>query len=158
MLSNVFVESNVNYITMFAISNTNWFSFKRANIQMKRNSFDPSNSIYQYLKDFFVFQLNSNPWQSNRWLITCYCLVAMHRSRKMKHGNWTFIMHFNPLMFSVTFLYPLKTSEKRRFSDVFRGYQNETLDINGLRKDIVLFIFFSIVFFKSIQILKSIPR
>ena len=105
---------------MFAISNTNWFSFKRANIQMKRNSFDPSNSIYQYLKDFFVFQLNSNPWQSNRWLITCYCLVAMHRSRKMKHGNWTFIMHFNPLMFSVTFLYPLKTSDKCRFSDNFR--------------------------------------
>ena len=64
----------------------------------------------------------------------------------------------NPLMSSVTFLYPLKTSEKRRFSDVFRGYQNETLDINGLRKDIVLFIFFSIVFFESIQILKSIPR
>ena len=36
-------------------------------------------------------------------------------------------------MFSVTFLYPLKTSEKRRFSDVFRGYKNVTLDINGLR-------------------------
>ena len=38
----------------------------------------------------------------------------------------------NPLMFSVTFLYPLKTSEKHRFSDVFRGYKNLTLDINGL--------------------------
>ena len=35
-------------------------------------------------------------------------------------------------MSSVTFLYPLKTSEKRRFSDVFRGFKNVTLDINGL--------------------------
>ena len=35
-------------------------------------------------------------------------------------------------MSSVTFLQPLKTSEKRRFSDVFRGYINVTLDINGL--------------------------
>ena len=39
---------------------------------------------------------------------------------------------FNPLMSSVTFLYPLKTSENLRFSDVFKGYKNVTLDINGL--------------------------
>ena len=32
---------------------------------------------------------------------------------------------------SATFLYPLKASEKRRFSDVFKGYKNVTLDING---------------------------
>ena len=36
-------------------------------------------------------------------------------------------------MSSVTFLYSLKTSENRRFSDVFRGYKNVTLDINGLK-------------------------
>ena len=38
----------------------------------------------------------------------------------------------NPLMSGVTFLYPLKTSEKRRFYDVFRVFKNVTLDINGL--------------------------
>ena len=37
-------------------------------------------------------------------------------------------------MSSVTFLYLLKTSEKRRFYDVFRGYKNVTLDINELRE------------------------
>ena len=42
-------------------------------------------------------------------------------------------IYFNPLRFTVTFLYPLKTSGKRRFSDVFRGYKNVTLDINGFK-------------------------
>ena len=35
-------------------------------------------------------------------------------------------------MSSVTFLYRMKTSGKRMFSDVFKGYKNVTLDINGL--------------------------
>ena len=43
----------------------------------------------------------------------------------------------NPLMSSVTFIYTLKTSEKRRFSDVFRGYKNVTLDINGLMENFI---------------------
>ena len=33
---------------------------------------------------------------------------------------------------NVPFLYPLKTSENQKFSDVFRGYKNKTLDSNGL--------------------------
>ena len=37
-------------------------------------------------------------------------------------------------MSNVTFLYLLKTSEKRRFYDVFGGYKNVTLDINELRE------------------------
>ena len=37
-------------------------------------------------------------------------------------------------MSSVRFLYPLKKSEKLRFSDIFRGYKNVTLDINGLKE------------------------
>ena len=53
-------------------------------------------------------------------------------------GKWRkpFCLHkvaFSPLMSSVTFLYPLKTSEKRMFSDVFGRYKNVTLDINGLK-------------------------
>ena len=34
----------------------------------------------------------------------------------------------NPYSPNVTFLYPLKTSENRRFSDIFRGYRNVTLE------------------------------
>ena len=34
------------------------------------------------------------------------------------------LTHFS----SVTFLYPLKTTENQIFSDVFRGYRNVTLD------------------------------
>ena len=33
----------------------------------------------------------------------------------------------NPYSPSVTFLYPLKTLDNRRFSDVFRGYRNVKL-------------------------------
>ena len=33
---------------------------------------------------------------------------------------------------NVTFLYPLKASENQRFSDVFRGFRNDTLAWHGL--------------------------
>ena len=42
--------------------------------------------------------------------------------------------YLNPLMSSVTFLYPLKTSEKHMLSHVFRRYKYVTLDINGSRR------------------------
>ena len=45
------------------------------------------------------------------------------------------IWGFTILIFKLTrvpLLYPLKTSESQRFSDVFRGYRNETLVENGL--------------------------
>ena len=38
----------------------------------------------------------------------------------------------NPFYSNVTFLCPQKLSENHRFSDVFRGYRNVTLDKNGL--------------------------
>ena len=38
----------------------------------------------------------------------------------------------NPLMFSVTFLYPLKTSQKCRFPDIFKENKNVTLDIKDM--------------------------
>ena len=38
------------------------------------------------------------------------------------------LLLINPFLFSVTFLYPLKTSETLWFSDIFRGYRNVTLD------------------------------
>ena len=42
--------------------------------------------------------------------------------------------HFNPLISSATFLYPLKTSEKRMLSDVCRGYKYVAPDIKGSRR------------------------
>ena len=41
--------------------------------------------------------------------------------------------YINPYSPNVTFLHPLKTSENRRFSDIFRGYRNVTLREYGLR-------------------------
>ena len=46
----------------------------------------------------------------------------------------------NPLMANITFLYYLKTLEKRRFSDVFRGYKDVILDINGLKLEVFLWL------------------
>ena len=42
------------------------------------------------------------------------------------------IISVNPYSPNFTFLYPLKTSENRRFSDVFRGYSNVALGEYGL--------------------------
>lgn len=38
-----------------------------------------------------------------------------------------FTLEFNVLKLDVTFLYPLKTRENQRFSDVYRGLKNGTL-------------------------------
>ena len=40
--------------------------------------------------------------------------------------------YVHPYSTNVPLLYPLKTSEKQRFSDVFRGYRSRTLVENGL--------------------------
>ena len=47
------------------------------------------------------------------------------------------IISVNPYSPNFTFLYPLKTSENRRFSDVFRGYSNVTLGEYGLNSSII---------------------
>ena len=42
----------------------------------------------------------------------------------------------NPFSTNVPLLYPLKTSENLRFSDVFRGYRSRALVENGLTWEI----------------------
>ena len=42
------------------------------------------------------------------------------------------LVSFNPFLTNASLLYPLKTSENLRFSDVFRGYRSGTLVENGL--------------------------
>ena len=44
----------------------------------------------------------------------------------------TFLQGINPFSADVPLLNPLKTSENRRFSDVYRGYWSGTLVENGL--------------------------
>ena len=51
-------------------------------------------------------------------------LISRHISQSV-FLKWVMI---NPFESSVTFLYPLKTSENLWFSDVFRGYRNMSLD------------------------------
>ena len=47
----------------------------------------------------------------------------------------------NPFSTNVPLLYPLKTSENQRFSDVFRGYRSGTLVENGLRYVLASWLF-----------------
>ena len=42
------------------------------------------------------------------------------------------IEDINPFLVNIPFLNPLKTSENRNFSDVFKGFRNEILTGNGL--------------------------
>ena len=53
-------------------------------------------------------------------------LVLIFRILLLTICKW--YMQINRFQSSVTFLHPLKTSENERFSDVFRGYRNVTLD------------------------------
>ena len=43
------------------------------------------------------------------------------------------LISVNPFSTNVPFLYPLKTSENRRFSDVFRGYRKKPVTRNRLK-------------------------
>ena len=47
-------------------------------------------------------------------------------------NNYTATFTINPFSINVPLLYPLKTSENRGFSYVFRGYRSGTLVENGL--------------------------
>ena len=62
---------------------------------------------------------------------------ALHSEKEdEKYGEihlfvYTMIL-VNPFLANVPILYPLKTPENQRFSDVFRGYKMGTLARNGL--------------------------
>ena len=46
--------------------------------------------------------------------------------------NFQTVIIINPFHATDLLLYPLKTSENQRFSDVFRGYQKRSVVRNGL--------------------------
>ena len=62
--------------------------------------------------------------------MTCYPIHREDWGRGV--GEKGFLAFLNPYFPNVTFLYPLKTSKNRRFSDVFKGYRNVTLGEYGL--------------------------
>ena len=47
---------------------------------------------------------------------------------------FAFLLFFNPFSTNVRLIYPLKTLENLRFSDVFREYRSGTLFEDGLMK------------------------
>ena len=62
--------------------------------------------------------------------MNCYIMLeGTHRvvQSVCDHSLDTRLYLVNPYSPNVTFLYPMKTSENGRFSDVFRGYRNVTL-------------------------------
>ena len=59
--------------------------------------------------------------------------------------------NFNPILASVPILYPLKTLENQRFSDVFRGHEMQTLVKNGLRDQSNESIYYSMFSFSYID-------
>ena len=50
-----------------------------------------------------------------------------------KRACWKNLPKFNPFIRNVHFLYPPKTSENQRFSDIFRGYKKGKLRSNGVK-------------------------
>ena len=58
----------------------------------------------------------------------------MHQKKDRQNDDKLLLIKslIKPYSPSVTFRYPQKTSENRRFSDVFRGYRNVTLGDYGL--------------------------
>ena len=72
------------------------------------------------------------------FLMECFNFVCFSKFYPRKIVEFdlllVFVGGFNPYSSNVTFLYSLKTSENRGFSDVCRGYRNVTLGEYGLNK------------------------
>ena len=77
--------------------------------------------------EFYNISTNTFFIRTPRWLLLYLGLRIINISMSLKFCCHT----FNPFQSNATFLYPLKTSENHRFSDVFRGYRNVTLDKMG---------------------------
>ena len=89
---------------------------------------------------FFRKTQNFEIFQENRFLIKDLWMVASASSSFLQcHPNTCTKSVFNPFSTNVRFLYPMKTSENRRTSDVFRGYRSGILVENELNQPNSLF-------------------
>ena len=91
-------------------------------------------------KDTFAKSIASDYLVAQNWG-SCSNIRKQFIFPNLKEGNaglkypdsiWWKLEIINPFQPIVPFLYPLKTSEKCSFSDVFRGYRNGKLSWNGL--------------------------
>ena len=91
-----------------------------------------------YLASFFAKIINFFWYSLVMRVAFCYLIGALILNN---FGVTSFVNHFtkkiNLFQANVPFLYPLKTSENRRFSDVFRGYKKGTLIWNGLISSLI---------------------
>ena len=86
-------------------------------------------SYFHYILDFQFALTNDQPNAFFSSIRINYYLVNFVQVK----GCTAQQSYINPFQTNVSFLYPLKTSENRRFSDVFRGYRKGTLAWNRLR-------------------------
>ena len=81
-------------------------------------------------------------WHNLNLVITAACRIPIIQNTldivnevtmvfvKVKFGKYNWL---NPFLPNVSFLYILKISENKKFSDVFRGYKKGTLKRKGLK-------------------------
>ena len=81
-----------------------------------------------------IFLSNMGSWDTNlrlnvwndHWCYEKRILIVSSMMRKVFKGCfWMFFVEFNPCQFIGLFLYPQKTSENQRFSDVFRRIERD---------------------------------
>ena len=84
-----------------------------------------------------VFQINK---KIRIMIIANYILNKFNKASSQQRSRYLLnrlfsladVFNFNPFSTNFPLLYPLKTSEKLQFSDVFRGYRSGTLVQNGV--------------------------
>ena len=100
-------------------------------------------SFYHWL---FVDSQHYLIWSSEAYLGACQTTVMELFLRKL-------LSPVNPCHVTALFIYPLKTSENQKFSDVFRGYRKRSMAWNGINLP-GIFIFKS-CYFKSWNVIFS---
>ena len=81
---------------------------------------------HQLLNNFMLLNSFYSPWK--RYIIFGFLMFSRDIKRMLTYS-----------MLLVSFLYPLKTSEKLRFSDLFRGYRKRAVAWNWVNP-VILFI------------------
>ena len=67
--------------------------------------------------------------KTKEWDWLCISILVGNPDRNLSR---IYLQVINPFLINIPLLYPLKTSKKQRFSDVFRGYRSGTLVENGV--------------------------
>ena len=104
--------------------------FRLCILSFTKNNLKTSRCIIMKSFKMNNFKLNF-PATWEVWKLKTFHYKASGNTRKTTKNLWEMYC-INPFSTNVPLVYPLKTSEKLRFSDVFRGYTSGTLVENGL--------------------------